>query len=51
MTEMRKLINLLESIDAGEPYKKNGITVIDIEDFVDTGEEQIEEAPDDMLGI
>jgi len=52
MTEMRKLINLLESIDAGEPYKKNGITIIDIEDFVDADvEEQIEEAPEDMLGI
>jgi hypothetical protein len=34
MTEMRKLINLLESIENDEPYKKNGITVIDIEDFV-----------------
>jgi len=43
MTDIRELMTLLESIDAGEPYKKNGITVIDIEDFVDTGEEQIEE--------
>lgn len=52
MSEMRNLITLLESIDAGEPYKKNGITIIDIEDFVDVDvEEQIEEAPGDMLGI
>ena len=52
MSEMRKLMNLVESIERGESYKINGITVVDIEDFVDNDvEEQIEEAPEDeMLG-
>ena len=44
MSEMRKLINLLESIDKGESYKINGITVIDIDDFVDKNvDEDIDE--------
>ena len=52
MSEMRKLMNLVESIERGESYKINGITVVDIDDFVDSDvEEQIEEAPEDeMLG-
>lgn len=51
MTEMRKLINLVESIEKSEGYKINGLSVVDIDDFVDTDvEEQIEEAPEHMLG-
>jgi len=49
--EMRKLINLIESIENDEPYKLNGITVIDIDDFVDSDvEEGLEEADADLLG-
>lgn len=51
MSEMRKLMRLIESIESGEAYKMNGLSVIDIDDFVDSDvEEQIEEAPEDMLG-
>jgi len=52
MSEMRKLMRLIESIEQGESYEINGLNVIDIDDFVDNDvEEQIEEAPEDeMLG-
>jgi len=51
MSEMRKLMRLIESIEQGEAYEINGLNVIDIEDFVDSDvEEQLEEAPEDMLG-
>ena len=35
MNEFRKLMNLIESIEKGEGYDLNGLTVIDIDDFVD----------------
>ena len=48
MSELRKLMNLIESIEKGEGYEINGLSVIDIEDFVD--DENINEADDDMFG-
>ena len=52
MSEMRKLMNLVESIEKDEMHKINGISVVDIADFVDSDvEEQIEEAPGDLLGV
>jgi len=54
MNEFRKLMNLIESIEKGEGYKLNGLTVIDIDDFVDDAdiEENLDEADDypHMLG-
>ena len=54
MNELRKLMNLIESIEKGEGYKINGLSVIDIDDFVDDEdiEENLDEADDypHMLG-
>jgi len=54
MNELRKLMNLIESIEKGEGYKINGLSVIDIDDFVDDNdiEENLDEADDypHMLG-
>ena len=54
MNELRKLMNLIESIEKGEGYELNGISVIDIDDFVDDNdiEENLDEADDypHMLG-
>ena len=56
MNEFRKLMNLIESIEKGEGYELNGLTVIDIDDFVDDADvnEELDEADGDeyphMLG-
>lgn len=54
MNELRKLMNLIESIEKGEGYELNGLTVIDIDDFVDDADvnEELDEADDypHMLG-
>ena len=54
MNEFRKLMNLIESIEKGEGYDLNGLTVIDIDDFVDDADvnEELDEADDypHMLG-